>query len=521
MKKLRGFRLVLIVLITSVFVGCSTSEWHRTSEGTYIYCIADDSYNLVWEGKTNGCFAEGKGDLVSYNKEGQEKERITITTTLGVAEDFHFIPYNSFQYLGELDDDKPDGFGVLIKNDSVFIGVFEEGVLYEGRCEIYEIDSDSLIPCFIGLYEDGEVIGSAKFFHKGELVYEGGMDDGERNGVGNEYEQGLLIYEGFFKNGLRHGAGKAYKNSVLIYDGEWKKGKRDGIGKSFNERGFLVYDGEWDDDVYDGKGRLYENGLCLEGKWDEGRLEKTISSSVFEQIKRSVNILLEKDSLNVLIEKEGVLDADSKIEFVTQLQSELNEYLTEKFSERVEDRFGFLNLFRMIFQPWFSSDVKRADYAQEYFCENLQASDIQQWINTKIDFYNQNHPFEQLNYITLNEISRGEIVDTNLAIKIFDREIMELTDVIGGIVIDLIICWVIGFIIGFIIGLIIWPLLPFVGVIDAILGIIAFGAALYFSIFHTTKESIDLEYQITQMLVDNYNMFLESQNVVYQILGLL
>ena len=125
------------------------------------------------------------------------------------------------------------------------------------------------------------------------------MDDGERNGVGNEYEQGLLIYEGFFKNGLRHGAGKAYKNSVLIYDGEWKKGKRDGIGKSFNERGFLVYDGEWDDDVYDGKGRLYENGLCLEGKWDEGRLEKTISSSVFEQIKRSVNILLEKDSLNV------------------------------------------------------------------------------------------------------------------------------------------------------------------------------------------------------------------------------
>lgn len=54
-----------------------------------------------------------------------------------------------------------------------------------------------------------------------------------------------------------------------------------------------------------------------------------------------------------------------------------------------------------------------------------------------------------------------------------------------------------------------------------ILGILAFVVAIYFSIFHTTVACIEMENQIVQMLIENYNMFLESQNVVYQILGLL
>ena len=513
--------LTLIVLTTSVFFSCSTPKWHRTSQGTYIYCIADDTYKMVWEGKTNGCFAEGEGDLVSYNEKGQEKERITITTTLGVAKDFRFIPYNSFQYLGELDDDKPDGFGVLIKRDSIFIGTFKEGSLYEGRCEIYEIDSDSLIPCFIGRYDGRKANGYAKYFHKGKLTYEGSIKDGKQNGAGNEFYQGELIYEGFFKNGLRHGVGKAYKDNVLIYDGKWEKGDRDGFGKEYNEKGLIVYEGEWDDDVYDGKGKLYENGQCIEGKWDNGRLTKTISTSVFEQISNSIDILLGNESSNNFVVNNDIDIAESKMEFITQMQDELNDYLQKKLSERVEDRFGFLNLLRMIFQPWFSSDVKRADNAQEYLCKDLQAKDIQQWINNKINFYNTNNPTDKINFVSIKDFSRGEIVDTNVAIKIFDREAMELTDVIGGVVIDIIICWVIGFIIGFIIGLCRHSLLPFIGIIDTVLGIIAFGIALYFSIFHTTTASIDLENQITQMLIDNYFTVLNSQDIISQILGLL
>lgn len=52
------------------------------------------------------------------------------------------------------------------------------------------------------------------------------------------------------------------------------------------------------------------------------------------------------------------------------------------------------------------------------------------------------------------------------------------------------------------------------------MGIIAFGIGLYLSVFRTTALSLELEASIKQMLVDNYMLFIDSQNVITQLLGL-
>lgn len=195
--------------------------------------------------------------------------------------------------------------------------------------------------------------------------------------------------------------------------------------------------------------------------------------------------------------------------------------MAESFDKRVDKRFGFWHLPRMIFQPWFKSDIKRANSAQRYFCKNVEAKDMQDLINAKIDYYNENSSGDKLKYIKLEQIPDGAIVNTDTAMKVFEREAMETTDVLVGILADILICWVIGVIIGLIIGFFIPALFPYVGWFDLALTVIAFLVGLYLSVFRTTAVSLELEGVIKQMLVDNYMQFLDTQNIILQMLGML
>ena len=176
----------------------------------------------------------------------------------------------------------------------------------------------------------------------------------------------------------------------------------------------------------------------------------------------------------------------------------------------------------MIVQPWSKSDVKRAKFAEEYFCEDIGIQDMQNWINAKIDFHNKNNIGEQLQYINLPKtMPTNTIVDTEVAMLIFNREAMETTDVLVGVIVDILICVVIAFILGFLLGFFFPPLAPYAFIIDIVMTIIAFGLGIYVSVFRTTTIALELESQIQQLMIDNYMQFLESQNIITQMLGML
>lgn len=506
-------------------LGCNHIRWEKTTDGTYIYGDLPNNKDIVWEGKTLGPLATGRGDVVVLDKNGVEKKRETVETKLGAISDFKYVPITIGQYLGGKKKDLPQGFGSLVKNDSLYLGTFKKGVLDCGSVQVFALRKTDAVPCFIGTYKNGKAKGFGRKYANGILAYEGNFKRGRKEGLGREYVDGQLVFDGSFKNGLRNGPGKEYHNGALIYEGEWRKGVRNGYGTAYNDRGVMVYEGSWSSGLYDGKGKLYENGQCLEGKWDEGRLTKTISTSVFKEIGSATRMWFsDLDSLNVsavTASTEQSALPSSQIEFIEQLNDEIETYLTEEFDSRVEKRFGFWHLLRMIVQPWFKSDIKRANAAQEYFCKNVNSREIENLINAKIDYYNESSTGDKLNYIKLDKLPDGSIVDTDTAIKVFEREAMETTDVLVGLFLDILICTIIGFIIGFIIGLSLGYVPSFIWIVDVSMAVIAFLVGLYLSVFRTTAISLELESAIRQMLVDNYMQFLDAQNVILQMIGLL
>ena len=524
MKNIMQQKIVYSIVLLLALTSCNRPTWHKTADGVYLYCISNDKYPSKWTGNVVGCFADGNGELITYNKRGDIKSRQSLSTVLGVSKEWNYLPYKNYKYLGELDDNLPNGFGVKLHSDTISIGEFKDSYLYTGYCEKYICAENEVLPVFKGSYKKGKINGIAKFYENGILAFEGNMHKGLRKGMGKEYHDGMLVYEGNYEKDLKHGYGKAFKDGLIWYDGTWKKGKRSGQGKLYNENGIIVYDGKWGDDLYDGKGKLYENGMCIEGKWDEGKLVKSISTSPFDEVVHATKIWLNIDSTNVdAIKEENISHLpESQMEFVTQLQNDLDAKLREELSKRIEKRFGFWHLIRMWIQPWATSDVKRARNAQDYFCEKLDAKELQQLINAKIDYFNCNTiADEKLNYVKLQLIPDGVIVDTDVALKIFDREAMETTDTLFGIFIDIVLCVVIAFILGFIIGFFFPPLIPYAGIIDIIMGILAVLIGIYVSVVKTSVVCIDLENQILDMLVNNYIQYIDSQNVIAQMLGLL
>ncbi len=250
-------------------------------------------------------------------------------------------------------------------------------------------------------------------------------------------------------------------------------------------------------------------------------MTKSISPSAFSDLAKATKKWFSSDTLAVEgeIVQESLPVATSQMEFISGLDTELRERLQTNFDKKVDKRFGFWNLLRMVFQPWFSSDVKRASSAQKYFCKDVSSKDIQNFINETVDYYNSTAS-EKLSYVKLDKLPAGAVVDTDVALKVFEREALETTDVGVGILVDIIVGVIIAFIICFIIGAFIPPLWPYIGWVDIIMGIIAFGIGLYLSVFRTTALALDLEASIKQMLVDNYMLFIDSQNVITQLLGL-
>ena len=491
----RYWFIILILAISS----CTKPHWCQTTDGKYIYGKIEDSYYLEWDGPSNEAFVDGQGVLLLKDASGKTYDSMSLSTKMGVVSDYSYINTSVGNYLGEMKKGLPNGFGVLQNEGVVTIGYFKKGNLATGPFSKYQITNECLLPLLSGTSKKGKVTGVAKEYLNGQLIYDGSFTRGERNGVGQEYDSGNLVYSGEWKNGKRNGDGIQYKTNGLIeYQGEWKNGK------------------------YHGRGKLYQDGICQEGRWEDGRLTKSISTSVFSEISNSTKKWFSTDSLDVdndVVAEDLPSIPSSQTEFIESLYIDLDEYLHSSIDKKVEKRFGFGNLLRMFFQPWFKSDVKRATSAQKYFCKELGSKDVQNWINEKVDYFNSNS-LDKLSYIKLDKLSDDSIVDNKVALKIFEREAMETTDTLVGILVDIIICVIIGFIIGLIIGLFIPPLIPYAGIFDLILTIIAIGVGIYVSVVRTVPMSIELESTISQMLVDNYIMFLDTQNIVSQLLGL-
>lgn len=219
--------------------------------------------------------------------------------------------YDGYLYCGELKDNRPDGYGILLvapeNNTSLFsyedrayvcryIGQFsdgryhgfgilftesESGLEFLSRLRPYnETTGENVVDFltwanyaeYIGEFSDGYKDGLGNSFtlpdmyvgtfenalskidldHPNYSVEVGEYKKDKLNGANRQYVNGYLYYEGDSKDDMFDGYGVLYYygTSIPAYKGEFKKDMRHGTGTSYNEEGEVIYQGEWKNDDY-------------------------------------------------------------------------------------------------------------------------------------------------------------------------------------------------------------------------------------------------------------------------------
>ena len=126
---------------------------------------------------------------------------------------------NSFNYDGDWEADKYEGYGTYFNNGEKYIGNFTkgkkggDGILYKKNGDILEGE----------FYEDK--IKKGKIMFKNDDEFEGDFEEGKMNGKGIYKFKNGDKYEGFFENDLFNGEGKITKKDGEVVKGIFEDGE--------------------------------------------------------------------------------------------------------------------------------------------------------------------------------------------------------------------------------------------------------------------------------------------------------
>lgn len=151
----------------ALFTSCTNREkrgWIKTKEGYYVYghLAKDESSIYSWDGETRGTVIHGKGKLTVYSDNGNYKNTAKINAFYGTINNKDWLETPEGKFIGNVEGNQANGFGVLVHDDNVEIGEFKNGKL------------------------DGQAV----LYVNNELRYRGEMQDGLYDGQGMELKDG-------------------------------------------------------------------------------------------------------------------------------------------------------------------------------------------------------------------------------------------------------------------------------------------------------------------------------------------
>ena len=143
--------------------------------------------------------------------------------------DVDLFPEENYNFLGNIFNNKEDGFGIQYfpESSAKYVGNFLNGrridyCIFEDKSKFY-IYKGQTRRNFTGMY--GIYYNYAK-----EITYEGDWINNRKDGIGIETYKDGSKYEGEHKNGVKHGIGTYFWSDGSIYEGEWKYNLMDGYG---------------------------------------------------------------------------------------------------------------------------------------------------------------------------------------------------------------------------------------------------------------------------------------------------
>lgn len=197
-----------------------------------------------------------------------------VTGTLPDQKDAWGVGY---EYIGELKNGKPDGWG---------IARYENGNVIR----------------YVGQFRNGFYSGKGVLLFTDSVFLAGQWKDGKLNGQGTNYTKNGTIYFGNFGGGLKNGRGLlVYKNNDFFY-GDFKADKANGRCISLWSNGTILSDIQYTDDQRNGYGYQYEAAQkkLYSGQWAS---DKWVAAATppFSSFLNSVGFVGEKTDKHILM----------------------------------------------------------------------------------------------------------------------------------------------------------------------------------------------------------------------------
>lgn len=179
------------------------------------------------------------------------------------------------EYKGDLQNGKPNGYGVMKMADGhIFDGCFKDGAM-DGHCKHYYPEPD--------IYEEGVFIKEKRHghCHIHTPMYDKWVTYHDDRQIGDvKIETPFFVYEGEDKNGKLAGRGKiTFKTTGTTMEGVLKNGMLRGKGKVTYSDGSVV-ETTYTRGIAQGKGKMTEaDGTLYEGKFVDGELDGMVKKT--------------------------------------------------------------------------------------------------------------------------------------------------------------------------------------------------------------------------------------------------
>ena len=245
---LRILKYIAVICFTLLTVSaCSFKtdlQWVRTTDDVLLWLPSSEATkSFSWHGETLDSVANGSGILTCVDEDGKEiSSKVNMFYGTSSSDEIVKIDDGS-QYIGAIEDDRMEGFGVLIKNEEIYIGTFHES----------------------------KPNGYLKLYRNGKLYYEGYWENGTFNGEGTLYKEDGSVKTGDWV------AGRLSQTLVDVqlpqghYYGYAKDGKPDGLGKIDYADG-VFYQGKWEAGLWEGEGLYINANESGYGIWKKGKI---------------------------------------------------------------------------------------------------------------------------------------------------------------------------------------------------------------------------------------------------------
>ena len=193
-------------------------------------------------------------------------------------------------YVGEVVNNAPSGFGTCIRKFIKYTGEWYNGLPHGKGIAIYK----RLYTCYFydydfgkhhsyryeGEFKHGLFSGKGLLSRENKRFYEGEFRDGTITGYGTLYNdkdvENNKMYEGNFKNGQFNGYGIFYnKEGNRVFMGNWINGQKEGYGKLFIitiSKFTPYYEGYFRKGKFNGRGKIVDNTIQKSGMFIDGNL---------------------------------------------------------------------------------------------------------------------------------------------------------------------------------------------------------------------------------------------------------